>query len=161
MKISAVALSVLVLGIVCAGFGLYFVEAYSPLSHPVSDPNVILWYPIGLALMLGGVACEVAGLLEVEMASLKRKVNELDGKAGQLTGRVAELTGRVAELTGRVAELTGKMGTLTETVDRLGRKTDKLTKKTDELTTKMGKFTTTTKAEFKKLSAILKKRKGA
>jgi hypothetical protein len=147
MKISAAALSVLVLGIVCAGFGLYFFEAYSPTSHPVSDPNVILWYPIGLTLMLGGVACEVAGLLEVEMANLRRKVSELDGKAGQLKESVTELTGEV--------------GTLMETVDRLGGKSDKLVKKTDELTTKIGKLTTTTKTEFKKLSAILKKKKGA
>src|SRR5208337_224975 len=174
-EIGATALSLLVLGVVFVVFGLYFFETYSPLSHSVSDPNVILWYPIGLALMLGGVACEVAGWLEVEMTNLRRKVDglygktglltekveELFGKTGQLTGKVYELDGKTGQVAGKVDELTEKVGTLTETVDRLGGKSDKLTKKTDELTTKVGNLTTTTKAEFKKLSTILKKRKRA
>ena len=177
MKISAksIALSFLVLGVFCVVFGIYLFEEYSPLSHSVSDPSVILWYPIGLALMLGGVACVVAALLEVEMSNLRRKVDELHGrtglltekmdelyeKTGQLTGKVDELYEKTGQLTGKVDQLTGKVGTFTETVEGLGGKSDKLTKKTDELTTKVGKLTTTTKAEFKKLSTILKKRKRA
>ncbi len=154
MEISAAALFLLGLGVVCVEFGVYLFAEYSPLSHSVSDPNVILWYPIGLALMLGGVACVVAGWLEVEMTNFRRKVDELDGKTGQLREEVTELTGKVTELT-------GKVGKLAETVDRLGRESDKLTKKTDKLTAKAGELTTTTKARFEKLSAILRKKNGA
>jgi prefoldin subunit 5 len=168
VEISAAALFLLGLGVVCVEFGVYLFAEYSPLSHSVSDPNVILWYPIGLALMLGGVACVVAGWLEVEMTNFRRKVDELDGKTGQLreevtelTGKVTELTGKVTELTGKVTELTGKVGKLAETVDRLGRESDKLTKKTDKLTAKAGELTTTTKARLEKLSAILRKKNGA
>lgn len=145
VEISAASLFLLGLGVVCVEFGVYLFAEYSPLSHSVSDPNVILKYPIGLALMLGGVACVVAGLLEIEMTNFRRKVGELDGKTGQLRGEVAELRGEV--------------GKITETVDRLGRESDKLTKKTDKLTTKAGELTTTTKARFERLSAILKKKK--
>jgi septal ring factor EnvC (AmiA/AmiB activator) len=152
VEISAASLFLLGLGVVCVEFGVYLFAEYSPLSHSVSDPNVILKYPIGLALMLGGVACVVAGLLEIEMTNFRRKVGELDGKTGQLRGEVAELRGEVAELRGEV-------GKITETVDRLGRESDKLTKKTDKLTTKAGELTTTTKARFERLSAILKKKK--
>ncbi|MGP8056864.1 MAG: hypothetical protein ACLP9K_04595 [Nitrososphaerales archaeon] len=154
VEISAAALFLLGLGVVCVEFGVYLFAEYSPLSHSVSDPNVILWYPIGLALMLGGVACVVAGWLEVEMTNFRRKVDELDGKTGQLREEVTELTGKVTELT-------GKVGKLAETVDRLGRESDKLTKKTDKLTAKAGELTTTTKARFEKLSAILRKKNGA
>ena len=154
MEISAAALFLLGLGVVCVEFGVYLFAEYSPLSHSVSDPNVILWYPIGLALMLGGVACVVAGWLEVEMTNFRRKVDELDGKTGQLREEVTELTGKVTELT-------GKVGKLAETVDRLGRESDKLTKKTDKLTAKAGELTTTTKARLEKLSAILRKKNGA
>jgi prefoldin subunit 5 len=161
VEISAAALFLLGLGVVCVEFGVYLFAEYSPLSHSVSDPNVILWYPIGLALMLGGVACVVAGWLEVEMTNFRRKVDELDGKTGQLREEVTELTGKVTELTGKVTELTGKVGKLAETVDRLGRESDKLTKKTDKLTAKAGELTTTTKARLEKLSAILRKKNGA
>jgi septal ring factor EnvC (AmiA/AmiB activator) len=161
VEISAAALFLLGLGVVCVEFGVYLFAEYSPLSHSVSDPNVILWYPIGLALMLGGVACVVAGWLEVEMTNFRRKVDELDGKTGQLREEVTELTGKVTELTGTVTELTGKVGKLAETVDRLGRESDKLTKKTDKLTAKAGELTTTTKARLEKLSAILRKKNGA
>lgn len=147
MEISVASLFLLGLGVVCVEFGVYLFAEYSPLSHSVSDPNVILKYPIGLALMLGGVACVVAGLLEIEMTNFRRKVGELDGKTGQLRGEVAELR--------------GKVGKLTETVDRLGRESDKLTKKTDKLMTKAGELTTITKARFERLSEILKKKNGA
>jgi len=146
MKISAKsgASVLLVLGVFFALFGFYFFYEYSPLSHSISDPKVILWYPIGLALMLGGVASVVAASFGIGMANLRREVDELDGKTGQLTGRITELT--------------GKVGALTKTVDRLGGDSEKLAKKTDELTTRVDKLTSTTKAEFEKLSAIMKKK---
>jgi FtsZ-binding cell division protein ZapB len=147
MKISTAAFSLLVLGVVCIEFGFGFFEEYYPLSHSVSNPNVILWYPVGLVLMLGGVTCVVAGLTEVRMTDFRLKVDELDEKAGQLTGKVAELA--------------GKVGKLTDTVDRLGRESDKLTKNTDKLTTKVEELTRTTRSGFEKLSAILRKKNEA
>jgi hypothetical protein len=71
------AYSLFVFGGFCVLFGLYFFEAYSPLRNSITDPNVILWYPIGLALMLGGVACVVAGRLELNIEHLETKIDIL------------------------------------------------------------------------------------
>jgi len=72
--------------------------------------------------------------------------------------RMNKLQVAVDELTKKVDTLAGESDKLTKKVDTLAGESDKLTKKTGELTTKVSKLTATTKAEFRKLSAILRKR---
>ena len=185
MKISVAALSLLVLGAICVVFGFYFFEKYSPLTNSVNNPDVLLWYPYGLILTLGGVGGLVAGLFEIEISNVRRRLGTLDGKAGQLAGTVAELSARVgklsetgdrlqeksdklAEKVDRLSEtghrlqekadkLTERVGRISDTGNRLQAKSAYLTKKTDELTTKVDRLAKITNAEFKQLSTILKK----
>lgn len=141
MRVSSksMSLSLAILGVFCTVFGLYFFEEYSPLSHPINDPNVILWYPIGLALMLGGVASVVAALLETEMANLRRKVEEINKTAGQLTGETERLT---------------------EEIGGLEKKVDGFTEKSDKLARDMDELSRTVKTEFEKMSEYLREREG-
>ena len=184
MKIGVAALSLLVLGAICIVFGFYFFEKYSPLSNPV-NPNVVLWYPYGLILTLGGVGGLVAGLLEFEISNVRRRMDTLDGKTGQLAatveelsetvGRISETGDRLQEKSDRLAEkvdrlsetghrlqeksdkLTERVGRVSETGNRLQEKSAYITRKTDELTTKVDRLAKSTNTEFKQLSANLKK----
>jgi septal ring factor EnvC (AmiA/AmiB activator) len=162
---------------ISVGLILYALVFFSQSYNPKQPDALVLseYYGVlslGTALLFAGVVDFVLHryflATKFEIDTLKSEVSKLEelrglrDEAKRLTDekKVDELDGKTGQLTGKVAELTGKVGTLTETVDRLGRESGKLTRKTDELTTKVGKLATTTKAEFKKLSVTLKKRKG-
>jgi len=105
------SLSLSIFGIFCAAFGLYFLYEYSPLNHPVGNPNVVLWFPVGLVLILAGVACIVSAALVSVTARVQKRVVDLNATTAGIQQRLESVASETAALSDKMGQLSEKVNT--------------------------------------------------